>query len=197
MAAYITEKSVAGINTQAHTDKYSKELGKLRFMLNLDSCGGPGKKGLIIHNSPELEPIVKQAEEEMKSEIPFYQMVKPYSDHWPFFIRGVPCGSGGDPEKFRSVQGRGYSHTRYDTLDKIDLTNLRSAASNYTRLILRMANRDEWKVKRKSRKAINAFIKKQGYDMALELNNKLKEYVGKWKKLHPETKSWIKRRSAW
>ena len=113
------------------------------------------------------------------------------------FIRGVPCGSGGDPESLRAVAGRGYGHTRYDTLDKIELSNLRSAASNYTRLLLRMANHDDLDVKRKSKKEINEFIKKQGYDKAMALTKKLKKYVGKWKKLPPETKRWLERRSAW
>jgi Zn-dependent M28 family amino/carboxypeptidase len=58
----------------------------------------------------------------------------PYSDHWPFLRAGVPAlqlhsqppaggeGPGGGP------RGRGYTHTRADTRDKVDVRDLRTHA---------------------------------------------------------------------
>jgi len=173
------------------------EIDKVRFMLNLDSGGSQGKKGIILHDSPELEPFLERWAAEMKAELPFFQRVGPYSDHWPFFLKGVPCGSGGDPEAIRTSTGRGYGHSKYDTVDKVDLEYLRLAAANYTRFLFRVANAEDWKPRRKTQQEIQEFIKKQGYDQTVQLADKVKDYVRAWKIIHPETKDWLERKSDW
>jgi len=176
---------------------HGDEMDDLRFMLNLDAAGGEGKKGVIFNDCPELEPLVKGWEEEMRAEIPYFQRVSPYSDHWPFFLKSVPSGSGGDPEAFRTRTGRGYGHTRYDTVDKVDLTYLRLAAANYSRLLFRVANADEWPARRKTPEEIQEFIKKQGYDQTVALADRVKEYVRGWGEVHPDTREWLERKSDW
>jgi aminopeptidase YwaD len=179
-----------------YTSSHSKELDDCRFMLNLDSAGGAGKKGVTLHDHPELEPFMKQCATEMKTDLPFKQSVGPYSDHWPFYLRGVPCGSnGGDPYALNT--GRGYGHSKYDTLDKVELSNLREAASNYTRFILRVANVDKWPARRKTQAEIQEFIKKQGYEQTIQLADQVKGYVKTWSDLHPDTKVWITSKSEW
>ena len=64
------------------------------------------------------------------------------SDHYPFLLEGVITGGVEAVRKTRS--GRGYGHTWYDTLDKVDQTNVRDAASLAVRLALRIASEDEW-----------------------------------------------------
>ena len=177
--------------------QHEEEMGALRFMLNLDAAGGSGKKGVILHGYPELEPFIEHAAKEMKAELPYFQRVSPYSDHWPFFLKGVPTAGGGDPEAIRTRTGRGYGHTRYDTVDKVELENLRLAAANYSRLLLRVANADEWLAKRKTKEEIEEFIKEQGYDQTIKLANKVKEYVRTWGEIHPDTKIWLERESDW
>jgi len=176
---------------------HGDELHDLRFMLNLDAVGGEGKKGLIFNDCPELEPLVRGWAGEMRAEVPCFQRVSPYSDHWPFFLRSVPSGSGGDPESFRTRTGRGYGHTRYDTVDKVDPVYLRLAAANYSRLLFRMANEEEWPARRKTLEEIQEFIKKQGYDQTVALADRVKEYVRTWEEIHPETQEWLDRKSDW
>ncbi|MES0326544.1 MAG: M28 family peptidase, partial [Candidatus Bathyarchaeia archaeon] len=123
---------------------HGDEMDKVRFMLNLDSAGGKGRKGVTFHDYPELDPFLKKWREEMNAEMPTGQRAGPYSDHWPFFLKGVPSGGGGDAERRASRTGRGYGHTKYDTLDKVDRTYLRLAAANFSRFLLRVANADDW-----------------------------------------------------
>jgi hypothetical protein len=85
----------------------------------------------------------------------------------------------------RSEGGRGYGHTRYDTVDKVDITSLREAATLAARLALRIANEDTWPVTRRDettvlelldgpdyqeekafRDRINALYEKAGQDKA-------------------------------
>ena len=123
--------------------------------------------------------------------------MSPYSDHLPFFLRSVPSGSGGDPKAFRTRTGRGYGHTRYDTVDKVDPAYLRLAAANYSRLLFRMANAEEWPAQRKTQEEIQEFIKEQGYDQTVALADRVKEYVRTWDEIHPETREWLERKSDW
>ncbi len=176
---------------------HPEEMAAIRFMLNLDAGGGEGKKGITFHDFPELEPPLKAWAAEMKATLPADQQVSPYSDHWPFFLKGVPCGSGGDPEARRTRTGRGYGHTKYDTVDKVDLEYLRLAAANYTRFLLRVANADDWAPRRKTEAEIQAFIQKQGYDQTLALAEKVKAYVRTWDVIHPDTQEWLNRHSDW
>jgi hypothetical protein len=180
----------------AYTSKHEKELDKCRFMLNLDSGGSKGKKGIIFHDFPELTPLLEKWSKEMVTDMPTDQRVRPYSDHWPFFLKSVPCGSGGDPTRTRT--GRGYGHTKYDTLDKVEMKYLHLAAANYTRFIYRVANEENWNPKRKTQEEIQNFIKEQDYDKTVALADQVKEYIlSNYIEIHPETKKWIERRGAW
>lgn len=180
----------------AYAKDHESELDKCRFMLNLDSGGSAGKKGIIFHDFPELEPFTEKWAKEMVAELPIEQRVSPYSDHWPFFLKSVPCASGGDPTRVRT--GRGYGHTRYDTLDKVEMQYLHLAAANYTRFLFRVANEEKWKPKRKTKEEIDAFIKEQGYDKTVALADQMREYIKvNYKEIHPETQEWMKRGGAW
>jgi len=79
----------------------------------------------------------------------------------------------------------------------VDLEYLRLAAANYTRLMFRVANAEDWKPRRKTQKEIQEFIKKQGYDQTVQLADRVKEHVRTWKTIHPETKDWLERKSEW
>ena len=82
------------------------------------------------------------------------QSVNAFSDHYPFMLAGVPTGG---MEQVKSTRtGRGYGHTRYDTLDKADITLLREAAVLAARLAVRVASEEDWPVARRSREAVTA-----------------------------------------
>jgi len=180
-----------------YVDRHKDELESLRFMLNLDTAGRDGDKGILLHGQPELEAFVEAAAREATIEIPLLQKVTPYSDHWPFFLKGVPCGSGGDPEASRKKGGRGYGHTRFDTVDKVKMENLREAAANYSRLIVRITNADEWHGERKSEREIEAFVEKVGFEETVALVEKTKAYVRTWEELPPETEAWLESTTDW
>ena len=136
----------------AHEDA----LAQLRFMLNLDSAGSPGAKGLYVNRWPELEPLLACWATEMATDLPVQQKTSGFSDHYPFFLAGVPTGMMGDPNWVNT--GRGFDHTAYDTVDKVRLVDLREAAANAARLALRMSRAEPWPVARRSREAVAALM---------------------------------------
>lgn len=174
-----------------YVKKHADELENCRFMLNLDSGGGAGNKGLIFTGYTELYPLIEQWAKEMKTDLPVHSRVSGASDHWPFFQNRVPAGNGGDP--LRTYTGRGYGHTKYDTVDKLELKYLRLAAANYSRILFRMANEENWLIKRKKQEEIDEMVKASQPSDAVNLRQMVKDYVKTWDNLHPDTKVWLER----
>jgi aminopeptidase YwaD len=156
-------------------DAHVGELDNVRFVFNLDAAGGSSRKGVVLHRWLELEPFFCQAAKEMAAEIPVGQSVHPYSDHFPFFLKGVPTGHMGDPES--ATAGRGFGHTAYDTLDKVELVNLRAGSSIAARLALRIADTQDFPAQRRSADSVQELLDSdtglEGFRVAVELKKRL------------------------
>ncbi|PSP95067.1 peptidase M28 [Halobacteriales archaeon QS_4_62_28] len=61
----------------------------------------------------------------------------PHSDHWPYVKWGVP---GYHVRSDTASEGRGWGHTRADTLDKLESRNLREQAVLLTELVVSLAD---------------------------------------------------------
>lgn len=144
------------LGAKRYAAEHRDELDSFRFMLNLDAAGSPGPKGLIVNRWPELTPFWTRCEREMAAELPIGQKTSAFSDHFPFFLEGVPTAMMGDPNHVNT--GRGFDHTAYDTLDKVYLGDLREAASVAARLLLRMSLEEPWPAKRRSEEAVRALM---------------------------------------
>jgi Zn-dependent M28 family amino/carboxypeptidase len=144
------------IGSTQHVARHKAELDKLRFYLNMDGAGNIPEKGIVLNEWPELEPVLARWSEEMALPFGLKQSVSAFSDHYPFLLAGVPTGSIGRIGKAR--EGRGYGHTRYDTLDKIEIRSLREAAVLAARLSVRMAQAAEWPVSRRDEAAVKAAV---------------------------------------
>jgi Zn-dependent M28 family amino/carboxypeptidase len=83
----------------------------------------------------------------------------PHSDHWPFVERGVPglhvYAETGD-------EGRGWGHTRADTLDKLEKRNLRESAIVLTELAVELARANR-AIPRKSTDEIARMLEEQDF----------------------------------
>jgi hypothetical protein len=118
-----------------------------------------------------LEPFFNAAQQQMHADMPVGQKVHSYSDHFPFFLKGVPSCHMGDPTS--SPSGRGFGHTAYDTLEKIELENLRRASSVGARIALRCANAEEFHAKRRALEDVQKIVDTdpglEGYRISLKL----------------------------
>ena len=156
-----------------YVDAHASELDNIRFMLNMDAAGGSSRKGIVLHHWDALETFFSTAREQMHADIPVGQKVHSYSDHFPFFLKGVPSSHMGDPESLPG--GRGFGHTAYDTLDKVELEHLRAASAVGARIALRCANADDFPAKRRTSGAVQEIIDTdpglEGYRISLKLTN--------------------------
>jgi hypothetical protein len=105
------------------------------------------------------------------------QSVNAYSDHFPFFMAGVPTGGMQSAE--RLLEGRGYGHTQHDTVDKVHLTSLREASTLAARLALRMASEETWPVTRRDEKAVLELLDSPEYREEQEYRDRLNTFYGK------------------
>jgi Iap family predicted aminopeptidase len=183
--------------SRAYVDQHPEEMEGIRFMLNFDAAGRAGRQGFNLSGFPELEPFFQEIAGAIGAKIPIWQSVSPYSDHWPFLLRGVPTGRMGDPEEARRRGGRGYGHTMYDTVDKADLRAQRECVANSAIAAIRIANTDDWPARHRTQEEIDELVKKMGYEDTVALGGKVKEYLStRIDNLRPETKVWLERTKA-
>jgi Zn-dependent M28 family amino/carboxypeptidase len=159
---------------KAHAD----ELSDIRFYLNMDSAGAQSNnRDIVLNEWPDLEPYVERWREEMALEFAIGQSVTAFSDHFPFFMTGVPTGGMQSAE--RSLAGRGYGHTQHDTVDKVDLTSLREASTLAARLALRMASEETWPVTRRDEKTVLELLDSPEYREEKEFREQLDTFYEK------------------
>lgn len=178
----------------AYIEQYPEEMKHIRFMLNLDAAGRGGRQGFQLHGWPGLEPFFKEIEKAIGVDIPIWQKVSPYSDHWPFLLKGIPTATMGDPEEEKKREGRGFGHTVHDTVDKVNYRTIRECIANSALAAVRIVNSADWPVKHRSQHEIDKLVEEQGYKETVAIGEKLKKFLtAKIDQLRPETKAYLKR----
>jgi len=160
------------LGSRAYVRDHADELNKIRFYLNMDEAGNEMPKDINLHGWPELASTFVRYQKEMFLEFAIGQTFHGASDHYPFFLKGVVTGGIEAVRKNRG--GRGYGHTKYDTLDKVNPTNVRDAASLAARLALRIASEEDWPASQREDAAVSELLtrpaRKELYDYQQRIN---------------------------
>ena len=132
------------------------DLGSIGFMLNLDGGALGSGRGLALQGLDELQPLFAGFAREMGYPLELSDRVGTASDHFPYFVRGVPVASmfAHRPPGL----GRGFGHTMADTLDKVSEVELRESAMVAARLSLRLANHQEAISRRRSQDEVRQIL---------------------------------------
>jgi Zn-dependent M28 family amino/carboxypeptidase len=150
---------------------HEAELDRIRFYLNMDMAGVISPKDIILNEWPILEASFADFRDQMALRFGIGQSLNAHSDHFPFMVAGVPTGGIGSL-KLRS--GRGYGHTMYDTVDKVERLGVREAAALSARLALRIAGEKEWPAERRSQVAVQAILDNPDHRAEQELARQVK-----------------------
>jgi Zn-dependent M28 family amino/carboxypeptidase len=145
------------LGSRAYAEKYADDLKNIRFYLNMDAAGGVSPKDIMLHELPELYKTFEGYQAEMALDFAIGQSFHTASDHYPLLLKGVSTGGIQAVRQARS--GRGYGHTRYDTVDKLTLTGLREAATLAARLALRIADDENWPATYRNEDAVRELLK--------------------------------------
>ena len=166
------------LGSRAYVEGHADELDRIRFYLNMDSAGTKSNnRDIVLNEWPALQPILEGWSREMAVEFGVGQKTSAHSDHFPFFLKGVPTGGMQSAEP--SLEGRGYGHTQYDTVDKVKLTCLREASTLAARLALRLASEEEWPVARRDVGAVAALLDTPEYQEERELRARVDAFYQK------------------
>jgi Zn-dependent M28 family amino/carboxypeptidase len=167
--------------SKEYVKAHANELSDIRFYLNMDSAGTQSNnRDIVLNEWPDLEARFERWREEMALEFAIGQSVHAFSDHFPFFMAGVP--TGGIESAERSLAGRGYGHTQHDTVDKVNLTGLREASTLAARLALRMASEETWPVARRDEKTVLELLDGPEYREEKEFRDRLDAFYEKARK---------------
>ncbi|MFZ1753420.1 MAG: M28 family peptidase [Caldilineaceae bacterium] len=157
------------IGSAAYVKAHADELDRIRFYLNLDAAGtSPDIQDIVLNEWPELTPVFEGWKKEMADTFAIGQSVHSFSDHFPFFVQGVPT-SCMERATRRPGGGRGYGHTHYDTLDKVEIGPLRVASERAARWLIRLANAENWPITQRTPEAAQALLDTPAYRETAEL----------------------------
>jgi Zn-dependent M28 family amino/carboxypeptidase len=159
------------------------EVERTAIMVNLELGGLSYREGekhaaFTVYQPKELKGYLQGFLEEVGYPTSVQEETSAASDHWPFYMQGVPTiYLHEEPSMRHLVEGRGWGHTTADTMDKVDPRNLVEGSVLLSRLLLRLATQDEKIASRTPLDRIVAHLEKTGMRKTLEIE----------KKWHPES----------
>lgn len=112
----------------------------IKAIVNSDGVVRGRTLEFFTHGFPELETAAESVANRFHHPIKTIPRMGPHSDHWPFVKWGVP---GYHVMSDTGEQGRGWGHTFADTLDKVDIRDLREQAVVLTELVVDLSRESE------------------------------------------------------
>ncbi len=120
----------------AYVRAHAGELNRIRTVLNTDMVGLAAPLVLAVQNSATLAAHLRKNVIVGLDVLLEERLLTAHSDHFPFMLAGVPAmvAHTSFPQ-----EGGDWAHTAADTLDKLDVRELREAAGTMARILVRMA----------------------------------------------------------
>jgi Zn-dependent M28 family amino/carboxypeptidase len=138
-------------------------LDEIRAVVNLDGVLRGRTLRAETHGFDDLADVARVVADRTGHPVEAVPEQMPHSDHWPFVARGVPgyMVSGQSDER-----GRGWGHTRADTIDKLERRDLRESAILLTELVVELTGRE---IGRRDPRAIAADLESEGHAEGMRL----------------------------
>jgi Zn-dependent M28 family amino/carboxypeptidase len=123
----------------SHHDADLRDHSSIEAIVNNDGVVRGRTLRLYTHGFDGLERAAETVAERFDHPVNTTPRLGPHSDHWPYVQWGVPgihvMSETGD-------EGRGWGHTRADTLDKLESRDLREQSILLTDLTVHLADAD-------------------------------------------------------
>jgi hypothetical protein len=152
---------------QAHRD----EMKNIAAMINLDNAVGGGPKGFGYSGLEDVAATLKQIAKETGYALSLSERVVTASDNFPFFLEGVPAISMRAKADDRAL-GRGFGHTAFDTLDKVNERDMKECAMVAARVLLRLAHNSDAVGRHRTPEEIKTILVAQELEHALRAQGK-------------------------
>jgi Zn-dependent M28 family amino/carboxypeptidase len=152
-------------------ERHPELLNNIALMMNLDGAVGNGAKGFSISGLDDVEAVLKQIAKATRYPLKLTEKIFTASDHFPFFMRGIPAIMMTAREENR-VLGRGFTHTAYDTIDKVNEREMKECAMVAARVLLRLATHDASIGRRRTPEEIKSILVAQDLEQPLRAQDK-------------------------
>ncbi|MCL7416524.1 MAG: M28 family metallopeptidase [Halalkalicoccus sp.] len=141
----------------------------IRTIVNSDGVARGRTLEFYTHGFPELEAAAERIADRFDHPVKTVPRMGPHSDHWPFVQWGVP---GYHVMSDTGEQGRGWGHTFADTLEKVDIRDLREQAVLLTELVVDLA-REGTTIEHRPPEGIAAALEDEGQAAGMKV-------IGDW-----------------
>lgn len=152
----------------AHHWATTHDLDDVKAIINLDALGRSRTVNVNSHQFSGLKTVFKDVRDELTVPVEIDNEVTAHADQWEFVSRGVP---GVLASSATTARDRGWGHTHADTLDKVDIRDIRDQALVLTTAVAKLAD----SARTTERKSIDQI--RTEIDEANETEMKL---VGRW-----------------
>lgn len=115
------------------------DLERVDCVINVDGTGTSRTLRVGTNGFTGLERTFEEVIDGMGAPIETDGTVSPHGDQWAFVQEGVPAAIAGTTSE---GAGRGWGHTHADTLDKLDVRDLRAIAIQLAAVVVEAANGD-------------------------------------------------------
>ncbi|MFP4591250.1 MAG: M28 family peptidase [Halobacteriales archaeon] len=127
-----------GLRGSVHASR-THDLEAVAAVVNNDGVVRGRTLECYTHGFDELASAIEAVADRTGHPIEVSPELNPHSDHWPYVQWGVP---GVHVMSDTGEAGRGWGHTAADTLDKLDVRDLRAQAYLLTELVVDLSDRD-------------------------------------------------------
>ncbi|RRJ32825.1 M28 family peptidase [Halocatena pleomorpha] len=148
------------------------DLDRIKAVVNNDGVARNRTISAFTHGFAGLADALDQIADRFDHPISKIPHQNPHSDHWPFVLAGGVPGLHLRSET--KSRGRGWGHTRADTLDKLEQRTLRESAILVTELLVLLA-RDDTTLDHRPRSDIIAALRREDKAEGLALIGDLPE----------------------
>lgn len=139
------------------------DLDRVKCVLNVDGAGTSRTLRAGTNGSGELRALFEDVGEAFDAPVEASDTISPHGDQWAFVQEGVPGVIAGAVSE---SSGRGWGHTHADTLEKLDVRDLRAIAIQIA-AATREAAREERTFPHRSREEIRGALT-PGYEQELK-----------------------------
>ncbi|WP_135824031.1 M28 family peptidase [Halorussus ruber] len=141
----------------------SNDLDSVKAVVNVDGAGNSRNLGVMANQFDALAAVFADVTDDLGAPLSRRDTISPHGDQWAFVQEGVPAVMAYTESE---GSGRGWGHTHADTLDKLDVRDLRAVAITLTESVLEVAD-DGREIPHKSREEIRDTID-EGYVQELK-----------------------------
>lgn len=101
----------------------TSDVSEIKCVLNVDGAGSSRTLRVGTNGSADLATLFEDVGESFGAPVETSETISPHGDQWAFVQEGVPGVIAGSVSE---GSGRGWGHTHADTLDKLDVRDLRA-----------------------------------------------------------------------